>query len=78
MLAVSIVTTTLATFVVILRLWGRRLMRISSGLDDHLAFASLMIYYGQLIVAFLYVLYGGTGTDQVLVFIKALPPSLAV
>lgn len=65
LLAVSIVTAILATIAIVLRLWARRLMRIKLGLDDYLALASLIVYYGQLVVCFLHVLYAGTGTDQI-------------
>lgn len=64
LLTVSVITATLATIAMILRLWARRLMRITLGLDDYLALASLIVYYGQLVVCFLHVLYAGTGTDQ--------------
>lgn len=70
LIAVSVVTATLATIAMILRLWARRLMRITLGLDDYLALASLIVYYGQLIVCFLHVLYAGTGTDQMTVLME--------
>lgn len=64
LIAIAVVTATLATIAMILRLWARRLMRIALGLDDYLALASLIVYYGQLIFCFLHVLYAGTGTDE--------------
>lgn len=71
LLAVSVVTATLATAAMILRLWARRLVRIELGLDDYLALASLIVYYGQLVICFLHVLYAGTGTDQVAVHVQS-------
>lgn len=64
LMAISVVAATLATIAMILRLWARRLMRIALGLDDYLALASLIVYYGELIFCFLHVLYAGTGTDE--------------
>lgn len=64
LMAISVVAATLATTAMILRLWARRLMRIALGLDDYLALASLIVYYGELIFCFLHVLYAGTGTDE--------------
>lgn len=71
LIALAVVTATLATIAMILRLWARRLLRVTLGLDDYLALASLIVYYGQLIVCFLHVLYAGTGTDQMTVFMQS-------
>lgn len=71
LIAISVVTATLATIAMILRLWARRLMRVTLGLDDYLALASLIVYYGQLIICFLHVLYAGTGTDQTTVLMQS-------
>lgn len=70
LIAVSVVSAALATIAMILRLWARRLMRITLGLDDYLALASLIVYYGQLIACLLHVLYAGTGTDQMTVLME--------
>lgn len=70
LIALSVITATLATIAMVLRLWARRLMRIKLGLDDYLALASLVVYYGQLIICFLHVLYAGTGTDQMTVLME--------
>lgn len=70
LIALSVVTATLATVAMFLRLWARRLMRIKLGVDDYLALASLIVYYGQLVICFLHVLYAGTGTDQTTVLME--------
>lgn len=70
LIALSVVTATLATVAMFLRLWARRLMRMTLGADDYLALASLIVYHGQLVICFLHVLYAGTGTNQMTVLMK--------
>lgn len=71
LLAVGTITAFLATVAMALRIWSRKLALMTLGLDDYLALATLIVYYGELVICYLYILYAGTGTDMMVVLAQS-------
>jgi hypothetical protein len=63
MIVSSTILAFVATTSVVLRVWARRLARLSLGLDDYLVILALMIHHAILVSSIMSVTRGGLGRD---------------
>lgn len=67
LITVCVVFATLSVIAVALRIWARYLMRQSWGLDDYLAFSSIIVFVVQVPIFICTVIFGGSGSDEAVV-----------